>query len=254
MERPILTERAELAGIPLLHIRPRHLEGAAPTVLFFHGWSSNKENQAVTAEALACEGYRVIVPDSIHHGERGALPVYDGAAAARYFWPTILQTVAEAGALTDAAVAAGWTDPDRIGVSGHSMGGFIASGVTARYNWVKVTVLHNGCPCYVWAEEYYRKAAKAPPPTRAQVAHLQEHDPEFLIARIAPRPLLLLHGSVDAVVPPEGARRFVQLARPYYQDHPERLAILEQERLNHYVTTYMIEQMRQWFCRFLPRA
>lgn len=254
MERPIVTERTELAGIPLLHIRPRGLEGRAPTVLFFHGWSSTKEGQIITAEALACEGYRVIVPDNINHGERGALTAYDDAAAERYFWPTIMQSMADAGALAEAAIAAGWTDPGRIGVSGHSMGGFIAAGVTARYDWVKVTVLHNGCPCFVWAEDFYRKAAKRPPATRAQAAAMLPHDPEHLIERIAPRPFLLLHGSQDQLVPVEGARRFMELARPYYQAHPDRLAMLEQERLNHYVTTYMIDQMRQWFCRYLPRT
>ena len=254
MERPIVTERTELTGIPLLHIRPRNLQGPAPTVLFFHGWSSNKENQVITAEALACEGYRVIVPDSIHHGERGALPKYDNAAAARYFWPTIFHTITEADTLANAVVAAGWTDPERIGVSGHSMGGFIAAGVTARYDWVKVTVLHNGCPCYVWADEHFRRAANALAPTREQAARLQPYDPEQFIERIAPRPILFLHGSVDVVVPPQGARRFVELARPYYEAHPERLAIMEWERLNHYVTTTMIEEMRRWFCRYLPRT
>ncbi|HYG60418.1 MAG TPA: alpha/beta fold hydrolase [Symbiobacteriaceae bacterium] len=251
MERLVLTERCTVAGIPALHVRPRGHEGRAPTILFFHGWSSRKELVLVPAEVLAIEGYRVIIPDSINHGERGALPVYDDKSAYHHFYETILQTVSEAGPLAEAAVAAGWADPDRMGVLGNSMGGFIAAGVMARYDWPKAAVLFNGCPCYAWVDEFYHRATGTPVPA-GRLERLRSHDPEGLVARIAPRPFLMLHGSADQVVPIEGARRFLELARPHYAALPDRLALVEQDRLNHYVTMFMVEKMRDWFCRYLP--
>lgn len=252
MERPIITERCELAGIPVLHVRARGLQGPAPTILYFHGWSSQKDFNVVPAEVLAIEGFRVIVPEQLHHGERGALPDYN-AAAKTHFWPVVLNSIHEAALLRDAAVAAGWSDPERFGISGHSMGGFISAGVMAQYDWAKVAVLNNGCPCYAWAEEFYRQAAGAFPADPATLDRLRPYDPEQQIGRIAPRPLLLQHGAADGTVPVGGTQRFYALAEPKYAaaGHPERLSLTVIENLNHFLTNKMIEAMRDWFVRWL---
>jgi uncharacterized protein len=250
MERPILVEPTTLAGIPVLHVRARHLPEPAPTILFYHGWSSCKENNGINAEALACEGFRVIVPDAVHHGVRGALADYNTAQTLPLFWPTIIQSVEEAALLHQAAVAAGWADPGRMGVAGHSMGGFISSGIMAKFPWVKAGVLLNGCPSYVFAGHMYAQAAHMEA-DEALLAQLAPYDPIGQVERIAPRSLLLLHGEADQVVPPVLARRFCEAARPYYAEHPERLVLTEIRRLNHYITSRMIMQMRDWFVRYL---
>lgn len=250
MERPITAERTALAGIPVLHVRARELSGPAPTILFYHGWSSCKENNVINAEALACDGFRVIVPEAVHHGERGALADYYTAESLPLFWPTIRQSIAESELLRAAAVEAGWTDPERLGVAGHSMGGFISSGVMARYPWVKAGVLLNGGPAYVhWAVT--AAAARGQEVPAAVLEDLRAFDPEALADRFAPRPLLLLHGEADQVVPPELSRRFEAAARPFYTACPERLELREIRRLNHYITSRMIMQMRDWFVTYL---
>lgn len=250
VERPIVTERTELAGVPVLHVRARALQGPAPTIIYFHGWSSKKEANVVPAELLAIDGFRVILPDQIHHGERGALTDYPGSAKT-HFWRVILNSVGEADVLAQAAVATGWSDPDRIGVAGTSMGGFVTAGVLARYPWAKAAVLNMGCPCYCWVEEYYRQSSGAFPADPAIMDRLQPYDPELHIGRIAPRPILMQHGVADKSVPVGGVQRFYALAAPYYEGQPERLALTVADRLDHYVTKDMLGAMRDWFVRWL---
>ncbi|HWI62888.1 MAG TPA: prolyl oligopeptidase family serine peptidase [Symbiobacteriaceae bacterium] len=249
MERPIITERTELAGIPVLHVRARALAGPAPTILYFHGWSAKKEVNIIPAEALAVEGFRVLIPDQIHHGERGTLDY--PSSAKTHFWKVILNSIEEAGALRDAAVALGWSEPDRFGVSGHSMGCFVTPGVLARYDWAKVAVLQNGCPCYTWAEAFYRESRGAFPASPTLLSRLTACDPEQMISRIAPRPVLMMHGASDASVPIGGVKRFRELAAPAYAACPDRLELVVIDRLNHFVTKDMIELMRNWFVKWL---
>lgn len=254
MERSIITERTELAGIPILHVRARTLQGPAPTILYFHGWSSKKEFNIIPAELLAIDGFRVIVPDQIHHGERGALESYPKAAKT-HFWKVILHSLDEADTLRRDAIARGWSLPDRFGVAGHSMGGFVSSGVLARYDWAQAAVLLNGCPCYGWADEHYRRTAGAFPATPAQEERLHQVDPEHLLAQVAPKPLLMQHGSADTSVPVDGVKRFYEIAAPHYAACPERLALTIVDRLDHYVTNHMMEAMRNWFLQWLaPHA
>ena len=55
-----------LKGIPGLVITSG--EKAKGVVLFYHGWSSQKEFQAVRGRILASYGYDVIIPDAVNHG------------------------------------------------------------------------------------------------------------------------------------------------------------------------------------------
>lgn len=249
MDRPIRTERITVAGIPALHIRRADLTGPAPTILFYHGWSSAKEKDSnvITAEAVACEGYRVIVPDAVRHGERDALPVYDNHMVARHFWEVIMHTVDEAETLHGALLDAGWALPDRIGVAGYSMGGYITAGVFARYPWIKAAVLLAGGPCYQWADGFYRKAAGGIAPVPALTERLKAYDPEEQLGKLPPRPLLMLHGDADPAVPVGGVRRYAELARPYYREQPQWLQLTEFTGLTHFVTAPEVGAARAWF-------
>jgi dipeptidyl aminopeptidase/acylaminoacyl peptidase len=148
------------------------------------------------------------------------------------------------------AVAAGWSVPDRFGAVGHSMGGFITAGVLARYPKLAAAVLWDGGPCYRFAEELFCRMTGQTPPAEL-LERLDAYDPERYLEQIAPRPVLLIHGEADTVVPPVLARRFVEQARPFYRSQPDRLSLVEFPRLNHYVTAAGIAQMRQWFLKYL---
>ena len=241
-----------LAEIPVLDVHAAGLTGPAPTILLQHGWSGRKETQVVTAQALSCAGFRVLVPDANGHGDRDAFPAYDAPEASRHFWSVLEAQIADFGRLADAAVSAGLTDPDRIGVTGNSMGGMIAAGATARYSWAKVAAVMNGSGCFSHTfQEFVEMIPHGADPGAEAKARVLAIDPEGQIGRIAPRPVLLIHGERDTVVPVTGVQRFAELARPYYAACPERLRLTVIPRLDHHVTVGMVDEVRAWFHQYL---
>lgn len=251
MERPILTERTELAGIPVLHVRNRELHEPAPTVIFYHGWSSRKENHLIMAESLAVEGLRVILPDARRHGERDPFPDYDALEALVYFWSVVEESIAEAGAIAEAALAAGLAAPGRLGIAGSSMGGMIAAGALAGFPEFRAAVLCNSCPSLEWLADRQREERGFPLLCDEERLAFRKFDPEALLDRVAPRPLLMLHGDADTSVPVAGVRRFAGKARSHYAGHPDSLCVQETAKLNHHVTADQILQTRTWFKQHL---
>lgn len=251
MPRPILTERILLSGIPVLHVRTRALHGPAPTVIWYHGWSTRKEDHLITAESLAVEGLHVLLPDAARHGERDPLPDYDALEALVHFWPIVETSVGEAGQIAGAAVAQGIASPGRIGAGGNSMGGMVAAGALATSPQIAAAVLCNSCPSLAWLADRFRSNRGFPLMSHEEREPFNRFDPEALLPQVAPRPLLMLHGEADTSVPIEGARRFAELARPHYTNHPDRLQLQAIPRLNHYVTVDQISAARSWFKRYL---
>jgi fermentation-respiration switch protein FrsA (DUF1100 family) len=251
MEPLLVTEPFTLAQVPLLHVYPKGLVGPAPTILWHHGWASAKENHRRPAEILAASGMRVLMPDAYLHGERTPPANFDGTAVKRRFWEVVLRTIQESDSIITEAIAAGWTDPSRIGSGGHSMGAMIAAGAIARYKWTKVAVLCNGCPCYIWGDQTERWVHGLPDATPEEQRLLAAYDPEHRLNQIAPRPLLLLHGQADTTVPVAASRRFVEAARPFYLEQPDHLELKEFPGVGHHVTDEMLQALGDWFTRHL---
>src|SRR5690606_12904077 len=123
-----------------------------PTIIYYHGWESNKDNNLFLGKILAFHGYNVILPDAVYHGERGALKSYNVEALKKHFWDVILNSVNEYNALIKAAGEKLEIDPNRVAVMGSSMGGFIASGVFAANPEIKCLINMNGACAWVRAE------------------------------------------------------------------------------------------------------
>jgi len=64
------------------------------------------------------------------------------------------------------------------------------------------------------------------------------------------RPILLLHGDRDSLVPVESQRNFYSEIKPMYK-FKDKIEFIEYENLNHFVTTNMMEESIGWFHRFL---
>ena len=65
----IQEKKVYVEGIPCLQITSGEMPKGV--VLFYHGWSSQKEYQAVRGHVLAAYGYDVLIPDAVMaNGER----------------------------------------------------------------------------------------------------------------------------------------------------------------------------------------
>jgi dienelactone hydrolase len=250
-ESPLQAERLMLAGIPAMHVRANTLSGPAPTVLLYCGWSGTKESEIFTAEILALDGLRVIIPELPRHGERGpALDHFSPEGWAR-FWEILFQAVDEAGPVLEAAVAAGLADPARTGLAGISAGGMVALGAMARLPRVRATAALISCPAFEYLEEVSASGRGEGPMPEDLRSRIRAYDPVLHLAQIAPRPLLLMNGTADTTLPFECVRRFAADAEAHYQSRPEALQMTEIPGLAHHTTLHMVKTLRPWLLAHL---
>lgn len=240
-----------LAEIPCLYIKPRFISGELPTVVFYHGWHSRKENNGFLAQILACNGYSVILPDDLDHGERGSIDYDTEYALENNFWRIVLNGVDEFKGIIDDAVRKLGIDTRRIAVGGSSMGGFIASGIFAANTNIRTLVCFNGGSAWEEAEKEFEEKAGWEVLPEEQLAKIRQYDPLRYKETIYPRPVLLLHGDSDTQVYIQIQRHFIKEISKLYSDYSEKIKLFEVPRLNHDKTVSMIEEMLEWLNKYL---
>jgi dipeptidyl aminopeptidase/acylaminoacyl peptidase len=171
----------------------------APTILHAHGNAGNITSHIYFTEHLPDAGFNLFIFDYRGYGESG------GRASKR--GPLIRDTEAA----LDALLARPDIDPGRIGLYGQSLGGSIGINVMARRREIRAAVLES--PFCGWREISAEVLAGDEPGwfARSLAAILigNSHRPLDAIAAID-RPVLILHGDADRIIPISHGRRLKQ--------------------------------------------
>lgn len=118
----LTTRKRSITSIPVLEVVPEALANQAlPLIIFYHGWRTNKELLLTQGRKLAAKGFRVILPDSMHHGERKVTDI--SAIPSVTFFSTIQFNIVEYQLLIDYFKERELIKDELIGVGGYSMGG-----------------------------------------------------------------------------------------------------------------------------------
>jgi uncharacterized protein len=245
--RQISIERKELAGIPCLFATPGQTIETSPTVLIYHGWGGSADGYRFLATMLARSGYVAVVPEVPLHGERGALAEYDVEATMLHFWDVVTSAVDEAEGLVQAVAAQPQVDSTRIAIVGHSMGGTIAASVFAKHAELVTLVCINGTSGWEITDAHTRQLFEVPPAEGEELAMFRKYDPMNAVGQLYPRAMLLMHGLADEVLPIIGQEAFYEKVLPHYEQAAERLKFVKVERLNHFITMGMLDEMFAWF-------
>ncbi|MGQ9729645.1 MAG: alpha/beta hydrolase [Candidatus Zipacnadales bacterium] len=187
--------------VPALLGIPKVGEGPFPLMIVQHGLGGSKEVNYVQmlSLGLAKAGYATLRIDAHSHGERGALPT--GGNSLQVAMQMVqtggwVQSIVDMRRAIDFAETQEQVDADRIGYLGISMGaimGGVLCGVDERID-VAILVLggsFSGIMPGLWA-------------------HI---DPASYIANFAPRPLLMLNGKNDPLIPPAAAQALYDAAQ-----------------------------------------
>ncbi len=189
------------------------------SVFFFHGLGASKDAQQKELTSLAERGFLAIGIDNVGHGER-LYPDFDQRFAGENpdFGKELLAAVAltaqELPRLVDAYLQAGIIQPDKLGVVGVSMGGYIAYAAVLAEPRLKVASVILGSP------HWWEVSGESP-----------DHFPE----RFYPTALLSQNAGQDSSVPAHYARDFHQTLAAYYTAAPQRQQYLEYPESGHFM-------------------
>jgi fermentation-respiration switch protein FrsA (DUF1100 family) len=185
--------------------------GATATILVCPGYRTRKTQVIPAVRFLWRAGFNVLAFDYYGHGAIGGVPVTLGYREREDFL----------GALAYAQTRAPYT---RIGVLAYSMGAAIALLCSADHPEIEAVVADSAFATHTSAVSYnLRRVLHVPAAPFLWLADLLLHlragyrfhqvEPLRAIARISPRPLLLIHGWRDRMVDPQDALRLYRAAK-----------------------------------------
>lgn len=249
----IKVKKITLNNIPCLLIRPENIKGDLPTLFHYHGWSSKKGNHIFFAKIIAQFGFQVILPDSKFHGERNPLSDFGLENLREYFWEIATQSVDEFQNMKEQAIKFYNVDRESIAVSGNSMGGYISSSIFARDNEIKCLVCFIGGCAWIKSEEIIREKLGLELSKKIDFKRAKIYDPLTYKENFYPRPILMLHGRDDDVVPLEIQRYFYKVVAPYYTRDIKRLRLEIHQDIRHQVGFRMVESAANFLDRYLHK-
>lgn len=236
-------------------------EGASPLtrplVFVVHGLLSRKERHSELCLDLAHAGFTACALDARSHGERATpegVARLSGALNMEFLWAFADAVI---GTAADLTAVADYLGHDGYGVIGHSMGGYVALRAGVTEERVRAVVSVAGNPDWSLLPAG-RDGAAGPflPPEVAELA--RRESPLGQAARFFPRPVLMLHGASDTVVPIAGHRALHDALRSRYDDAgPEmrdRLSLVEYPGVGHDWLPDMAARAVAWMTRYLPPA
>lgn len=247
----IIEEKTYIKDIPVIVLTPNNMDIDIGTIILYHGWSSSKETQRMRGFILSSAGYRVVIPDAIHHGERNALSDYSFDKGDE-LWASIFNSIDEWDILIDGLIEKYGVNKDKIGVIGNSMGGITAGGVYSRNKYIKALIVLNGSMAWENTNNLIKDEINITMTEKLKdiEAKIKEIDPIENTELLVNRPILLLHGDCDTTISIESQKMCFEHISPKYKDK-EKINLIEYPGLNHLVTTNMIEDSIVFFNKYL---
>ncbi|MRH43361.1 prolyl oligopeptidase family serine peptidase [Aquibacillus halophilus] len=222
-----------------------------PVLTYFHGYTSAKEHNLPLAFLLAERGYRVILPDSMLHGEREKFISNDERQL--QFFDIVEQNLIDMQVIKDVLDSKKMLLDRRLGVAGTSMGGITTAAALTKYDWIKVAAVLMGSPKI---SEYAKELVDH---MRQMNTYIQISDEEIEkiykslekidlskhMDKLNGRPLFFWHGEKDSVVPFDHSYNFYSQAVSYYKN-PESIRFLREVGRDHKVSRFAVLETVDW--------
>jgi pimeloyl-ACP methyl ester carboxylesterase len=242
--RYTLSEERLAEDVPCLVIAREDLPDNAPLVVALHGLGSSKEKMLGGLYEFAQIGCRAVALDLRLHGERPDAASREMRLQSDYFAATA--EVIE-GTAWDVSRVLDHFGEAPAAIHGISLGGYITFAALLAEPRLRVASVALGSPD--WLGPLRRFGVGPGHPANDRAAALNPLD--LLPHVLPPRPLLMLHGAQDEMVPPDGVIALEERLRPLYAAQPERLKLELFPGLGHAYPDEMLRHTVDWFERFL---
>ena len=231
-----------IADIPALRVQ-RMDTPDAPIVLVLHGLGRHKESVLPALYGFAQAGFHAVAPDIVLHGERDGADTRDALLDSDYAG-TVFRMVM--GAASDIPRLLDALGTPQAAVHGISLGGYLTFAALLAEPRLCVASVAMGSPDWLGQMEMLGFGPGTPAYELVRPFSPLEHAADIY----PPRPLLLLHGDADDVVPVAGVQRLYERLRPLYPT--ERLRLDITPGLGHRYTDEMLARSVAWTVRFFP--
>lgn len=244
--------REEICDIPCLVVVPEEKkQEALPLVIYYHGFNGEKEASLTIAYKLAEKNLRVVLPDSLYHGERAESISQTKKELA--FWQIVIQNVEEVKYVYEHFHGKNLILNDQVGFAGTSMGGITTYGAICAYDWIKVAVVNMGTPnISAYANQLIDHVNTKAPNTvndalRNEALQLiRPYDLTLHPEELADVALLAWHGEKDNVIPINQSKDFFK----HIATKENHRFVKEANRMHH-VSRLAIKETLQWFDKYL---
>ncbi len=182
------------------------------TVLHLHGNAGNMSGHFQHVAWLPAEGWNVLCFDYRGYGESKGGVSREG-------------TVADAHAALDYLLGRPDVDPNRITAFGQSLGGAIGIVLAAERQEIRALATDGAFDNYRRVASWHIRHSPWLLPIAWWVPHVlmtNGYDPINYVGRIAPRPIFIIHGTADAIVPVHMASKLYNAA-----NEPKKLWLVE---------------------------
>lgn len=188
---------------------------ARGTVIHFHGNAANISNHVFASYWLVYKGFNLFVFDYRGYGKSEGRVTRAG-------------TIRDGHAALDYILSRADTDPERVFAFGQSLGGAVATVVAAERNEFRAVVLDSTFSSYRGiASRHLRKTFRFRwlADAIAWAALSDDYNPIDYVARISPRPLMVIASAEDRIC-------FAELGRELFDaaDEPKTWILLERGR------------------------
>lgn len=204
-----------IAKIPALEVTTEEQKNEAlPLIVYYHGWQSAKELSLTQARKLAHEGFRVILPDAMNHGERKTGPI--STIPSITFWSSIQYNLIEFPVIIHHFHKLGLIKENWIGVGGVSMGGITTSALMTQHPEIQASACLMGTPYPArYIQRVIQRAKEfaifVPKDLPLLLSWVHQYDLSQTPERLQERPMLFWHGTEDEKIPYEDMADFEQL-------------------------------------------
>ncbi|WP_085992753.1 alpha/beta fold hydrolase [Oceanobacillus senegalensis] len=226
-----------------------------PLIIYQHGFTSAKEHNLDLAYLLAEKGFRVILPDSLHHGEReNGISQLNRTIA---FWDIVMQNLKDIQSIKEYFEDNELILDERIGLAGTSMGGITTSAALTQFSWINVAAILMGSPkISMFAKtlvDNYRKMVNLPitdEMLNQLYDQLKSIDLSLKVEKLNNRPLFFWHGENDSVVPFDHSYSFYVEAKKQYKQQ-EHIRYVKEVNRDHKVSRPAKLETVKWFETYL---
>lgn len=271
----ILIEDIKIADLPVLIMKDQLVE-SGPLVFFSHGAESDRRQGIPLGYELAARGFIYVSLDSIYRGLRGqdsldpgitvfeedVFPVDCGLDGYIKMHQMIAQTGKDIARLIEHFKNDPRVNSEAIGLVGYSMGGHVAFHSAVETPDIQAVVSVSGIPAFTerwndllletstyprWAEQL----EKVQEETDRRTSFIQQIDPIDKLKEFYPKPLLMISGEIDTVVPKKYNLDLYNKLIPVYKKDPDKLDFIVNDGIGHVLTPAMINDICNWFMKFL---